>query len=359
VPIKHLLRLSALWAVICALLAAPMTAVRAQSTCFTGLTATDCQLLADAAPTTAKIKSFVVDYNLSFQATGFAPGNINLTAQGNGPIDFSKAPTTDLVQLLSNVIFSNTIHGSLTIGSQQSSGTLDLRQTNGFLYFRDNPLTKNQWFEFSSDRVLQVVYARSGQKTTLPPSSGGGFDLLPLLAAYNAQHLPDLITANSANGAFIDGQPTTQITLTVNIQAWAKWLLAPENRDLLRRFLSASGQGQSISNQQLDSVRQNIALFDPMFRQTQLSFAWLVGKKDKFYHGFTINFSTHANAAFASLIEGKQDAGPFTINTRFQVTLSRINQPVSVDSVAGATDITEQLIQELSGPLLPGKQNQT
>jgi hypothetical protein len=96
-----------------------------------------------------------------------------------------------------------------------------------------------------------------------------------------------------------------------------------------------------------------------MFRQTQLTFTWLVGKKDKFYHGFGINFSTRANAAFASLIERQPDAGPFTINTHFQVTLSKINQPVSVDSVVGATDITEQVIQSLAGPILPSGQPQT
>src|SRR5258708_21387724 len=215
------------------------TTAKAASDCFDGLKPADCQLLNEASANLGTIKTFLLDYTLSFKATGLPDGAISLSAQGSGPVDLSDVGGSDVSAALSKMVFSNKLFSSLIAGSRSSAGSLGIRQVDGTLYVKGDQATKNQWYSLSMDKVLPAILTQP----TMSRFSLADFspDIVANVRRSGIAAIPGVLRGSIQGGRFVDGQATTQFTLDYNIAALLQYYSKPSNREQLRQYLSRGG----------------------------------------------------------------------------------------------------------------------
>lgn len=324
----------------------------AESACaLNTLSAADCKLIADAGNNLASMKTFMLDYTASLNATGLPNGNVRFSTQGTGPVDISKASGSDLSAILGNVVLSSKLTSSATVANHSDSGPLELRMVGGWVYLNGSRVTQGQWEKFS---ISKVVAAALGSSARLINASALNFDGLAALQKFAINDVPGAYQARSQPGRTVDGQATTQISVDLNIYTYLSYLLMPNHRDQLAAIVRANFD-QRLTPGDLDELARLMPLFKNTLQATKLTYTWLIGKKDELYHGYAVAFSTKVDPGLLVLM-GAAGTGPTAqpINAvlNFQVTLSKVGKPVAVQSVDNATDITDQLLNGF--PLVPG-----
>ncbi len=115
----------------------PAIGANAQATSGCTLSATDCQLLTDAAGNLAKESSFVQDFEFTVSIKGANGGDINVT--GTGPFGLVSGATvnsSDPTAAFKAFQLQMDISGSSKGGGQDQSGTFSMIITDGVFYFK-------------------------------------------------------------------------------------------------------------------------------------------------------------------------------------------------------------------------------
>lgn len=347
---KSLLRIVSLVIVIVLVVGGAPSSIQkasAQSNCkLKGLSSADCKLIADAGDNLANLKTFVMDYTVTFQAKGLPNGNINFSAQGSGPVDVSAVDDANGLNALSSAIFASNLKATLTEGGKTQSGTLDLRMVDGVLYITASRFPQSN----SKLDVSQLLDAIPEQARLALAANVFNFDRLATLQNTPAADIPGVYQAKAQNGRVVEGQAMTQIALDTNLSTYFSYLFRPENREQLRAVLEASGQ--QYTDDQLNQIARAIPLLRTTLQATKLQETWLIGKKDKLYHGWGLTFSTRIDPTLINMLGSQQDSPvtqPITVNASLQVTLTKIGKPVTVQAIDDAEDITDQVIAIVSG----------
>jgi hypothetical protein len=321
------------------------TATRAQGAdCLPGLDADTCALFTAATENQGSITSFVMDYNIAMKTTGTGQ-DIDLSVVGSGPMDLAALmaadPTTamsDPSGLIKAITASQTMDASMTTAGNTIKGNFEFRIVEGVLYFNGDLATQGKWMKID---LLQALSAASGQMAGLQGQLGaatGAAD--PAMAAQVMSLFSDpskFFTTEVGEGQEVDGVKTTSITLTVNIKALVEALFSEEGRAVLLEILKA--QGQEMDAQQLEQAAAAIRIFEPVLDATKMSMSWWIDPEAKQFRGFGLTFNTVVDKTTAALLN-PQAATPseITVDFNFLVTLSKLNEAVTVEPVADAVD---------------------
>ncbi len=315
---------------------AAIPAQAAPDTCF-GLNQSDCALVNAAFTGDAmrKLSSFTQDFSVSLKTTGSTAANaIDFKADGKGPV----ALTSDAIgQLLggnfgslpvAQLVAQNTLSASLSTGSVNTAGTLEIRIVNGVLYYQGDKVTNGEW--------RSIDLKTMGQRRTIR-SLGSGMNILQLaqaaLALRRLEATSGLIKAARIADLTIDNQPIAQIVYTVNLSLLFK---SPDIEPLLRVVLQSGGN--KVSNDQLKQISANLA---STFQNATFSITRLIGTTDKLSHGIGVDLSGKFAAKGVLALAGggapnTTETAPLDLTAHFLVTLSSVGSPVSVSAPANA-----------------------
>lgn len=322
------------------------TATRAQGAdCLPGLDADTCALFTAATENQGSITTFVMDYNITMKTTGTGAQDIDLSVVGSGPMDIAALAnidpatmTADPSGLIKALTMAQTMDASMTTGGNTIKGNFEFRIVEGVLYFNGDLATQGKWMKID---LLQALAAASGQMAGLQGQLGaatGAAD--PAMAAQVMSLFSDpskFFTTEVGEGQEVDGVKTTSVTLTVNIKALVEALFSEEGRAVLLEILKA--QGQEMDAQQLEQAAAAIRIFEPVLDATKMSMSWWIDPEAKQFRGFGLTFSTVVDKTTAALLNPQATTpSEITVDFSFLVTLSKLNEAVTVEPVADAVD---------------------
>jgi len=345
----------------------PAVATHAQGTqmCF-GLSDSDCKMFYGAFDQAqlAKFTSFVMDYNLDAKFTGTPQGDASVSVQGNGPFGIdpkfaSSATSANPMAAMSAIMAGNTIKASASGGGQNMAGNFEWRIVGGTLYFMGDMATQGKWMSISlADAMTSAMSSFSSMSSGSSSSSGPAsmlsgantaFSDPSVTAAFEAiPTIPGFIKADSKAGTQVDGQDTTQITFTFDLVTLVN---AKETRPILKAALKSQGGGTAdVPDTQVDQVA---AMLASALKGSNFQVNWLIGKSDSLIHGFGINIAFHLDASIAAMMTSDSNAKAIDGNITFNITLSKVGQPVSVTAPTGATPINLGAMMGSGGAAAP------
>jgi len=320
--------------------------VHAVESCrFSELSSADCQLITDASNNLIGMKNFVMDYKVSFQGRGLPDGNVRFSSSGIGPVDITGINADKLLETLSQAIFASKLNSSLTIGTKAQSGTLDLRMIEGYLYLKGDRILQDPGVKVDLSKLLPLLPNQSSNALTAKTLN---FDGLGGIVKTGGIDIAGVYHVRSQPGRTVEGQPTTQISLDINLYALFTYLTVPENRERFRKAMQANAQ--KMTDEQIDDLIRFMPLFKSTLQATKIQETWLIGKKDKLYHGWGLTFSTTVDPLLIKLLSGQTNNDPIqpiVPSGNMLVTLTKIGQPVTVQPIDGALDITDALLRQL------------
>jgi hypothetical protein len=337
--LKSLFRIVALLALMW--LVQPALTSQAAGECFPGMSAADCRLMEEAGANLSRLSTFVMDHSTILTAAGLTGGNFDFSAAGNGPVDLSKIRGTSLSLALQNLAFSTTLRVRLTQGKNSQTSIIELRALEGTLFLRDN---QKPWVSLLLEELQQSLQLNDVS------IQGTDFDLGNALRRAKLDVIPNFIRGEGRNGPTIDGQATRQLTVHFSIPALFKFAFGPQLRPLLKNLLQQQGYRLSDSE-----ITQAATLLQSMFKDTTFAMSWFIGKADKTYRRFAIDYVSKFDSTNSAILQGRRTASPMTLSLKFQVTVSKIGQPVRIGAVTNAVDVTDIVKEALKRqlPALP------
>lgn len=295
----------------------PALTVSAQD-CPPGIGASDCALIAAATgENAAKLTSFVMDFTVDAEASGLQEGNFSLTVKGSGGIDLSKVDpsVTDINEVLPSLIFSVIMDASLTSGTENQSGTVEVRVVDGRVFLRGFDGT-DAWQEVPLEML-------SGQ---LGAFGGSSDDLGGLLGNLNNPALADLFGAiqtvySASDGPTIDGVRTRAITATTDLKPFLQALADPNISEALSQIIPQDDPNTA----QLGSF---LPLLGAIFEELNVVATQYYGT-DGTFRGLKLELNLGVDGQMAAMLTG----APNDISVQFtlDVRLSKLGEPYTVE----------------------------
>lgn len=350
---KSLFRGGILLAIVALIAFTPALTTRAQGAPCYGLADADCKLLQEASDpaNSAKLTSFVMDYNVTLKVVGTGTSDIDLNVTGTGPfsVDASKVSgaSSDPTAALSALTMANTINASLTSDGKTEKGTFEFRIVGGYLYFKGDMATQNQWQSIALGKALGALMSNPQFTEMMSGAMGGGTgsssnpaaafmnDPEVMKALTNLPNIPGFIKAERKADVDIGGEKSAQFVVNFDLLALVK---SKDFAPVLKAALKSSQQGAEVDDKQ---VQQVIAIAQTVLKDTKFSFTQFVGTKDKLPHGIAIDFTMKIDETTAALLgAGSSDgAKALDFGFHFDVKLTKIGQPVTVEPVKDAKEI--------------------
>ncbi len=363
---KSTFRYFVLLLIVMLLAVAPsMTAVHAQGgMCLPGLQQADCDLITAANGNVGNLNSFQMTYSLKVNTSGLEGvqmpqstsnevlHDVNVSIDGNGPFSIDKSKikagqSTDPLSALQNVAaltMGNVISASVQYGTMSQKANIEFRIVSSKLYFKtDNadmlpPQLKgnvNQWMMSTID-----TSSLAGAMSNNPSLSGammggammGGAGSQYAQMAQQFMSIPGFITTNRQEAG---GDVT--YTININVQALLK---SDQFKPTLKALLASQGGGSEMTDQQLT---QMLAMISPYFQNFKLAYSETIGSADKLLHGITFNTSIQLTGDQVALVTGTSNAKPLNASVDFSFKMANVNQPVTVQPVADAKDVTNMM----------------
>ncbi len=314
-----------------------------------GLSASDCQILADAEAKAAELTNFTQSFKFSLDIGGLgmlAPGmsTINISASAvDSPfvLDAAKAMDDPTAALAMAMNLKGSISGT---GEGDSAGSISFVIVDG-VFYAQNPET-GQW---AGAKLTDVIEAAGSQGLPFDPEAllegdTSGMDAMgDPTAALEALGLGDLDPMALLNtpgflgqqrvaDASANGQAQYAFESTIDFGALFK---SPDFRNLLNGLL------QSAAEQDPESAQ--VAMLLPMFLQgseASVKLTRWIGQSDMFLHRLVleVNASIDLNALAGGAGSGSQGAQmePITLNMVLDVQLSQHNATAAPTAPAGA-----------------------
>lgn len=351
---KSVLRGGILLAIVALIAFAPALTSRAQGDqkCF-GLAAADCQLWhsGNDSANAAKYSSFVMDYNVTFTLAGTGTNDVDFKVTGTGPfsVDESKisGASSDPTAALTALTMANTLTASLNAGGKSQMGTFEFRIVGGNLYFKGDQATQGKWMFISLGKALSSAMSNPSFTNTLNTFMGGssGASSNPAMAALSDPEvmaalakipdIPGFIKVERQADLSIGDEKVAQFVMNFDILTLVK---SKEFAPIIKAGIKSSNQGAEVDDKQ---VQQVVALAQTFLKDTKFSITQWVGTTDKLSHGVGIDFVMKLDENTAALVNSSSSgaAKPVDINFHFDVKLTKIGQPVTVEAVKDATEI--------------------
>ncbi|MCC7450048.1 MAG: hypothetical protein IT324_21705 [Anaerolineae bacterium] len=353
---KSVLRGAILVAIVALIALTPALTSRAQGDqrCF-GLAAADCELWhsGNDSANAAKYSSFVMDYNITFTLAGTGTNDVDFKVTGTGPfsVDESKisGASSDPTAALTALTMANTLTASLNASGQSQMGTFEFRIVGGNLYFKGDQATQNKWMFISLGKALSSAMSNPAITDALSGAMGGGTgtgsssnpataimnDPEVMAAIAKIPDIPGFIKVERQADLSIGDEKVAQFVMNFDILTLIK---SKEFAPVLKAGLKSSNQGAEVDDKQ---VQQIVAIAQTVLKDTKFSITQWVGTTDKLSHGLGIDFTMKVDENTAALMNSSSSgaAKPVDINFHFDVKLTKIGQPVTVEAVTDATEI--------------------
>lgn len=347
-----------LLAIVALIAFTPALTSRAQgdTRCF-GLSDADCQLWhsGNDSANASKYSSFVMDYNITFTLAGTGTNDVDFKVTGTGPfsIDASKvsAASSDPMAALTALTMANTLTASLNANGQTQKGTFEFRIVDGNLYYKGDQVTQDKWMYISLGKTLSAVMSNPSFTNMLSgvmSGTGGGTgagnnpateimsDPEVMAAIAKIPDIPGFIKLERQADLDIGGEKTAQFVMNFDILTLIK---SPDFAPILKAGLKSQNQGAEVDDKQ---VQQIVALAQTVLKDTKFSITQWVGTTDKLSHGLGVDFVMKIDENTAALLPSSSSssgpAKPLDLNFHFDVKLTKIGQPVTVEPVKDATE---------------------
>jgi hypothetical protein len=335
--------------IVAVLALAPVFTVSAQGgDCPPGWSADDCALNAAADAKAEGIMSFRMEsWSVSLVVTGAPDGDLNVQVSGDGAIDATSVVPDEAnpLSVLDGLTMIMAMEASMAQGASSTSGALEIRIVDGMGYINGVQTTQGTWWGMDLGRILAAAMAAQsddGGELPIDPSTVAELASNPMIAGLlgGLAQAPGFITGEGADGPTIDGQATRALTTRVNLSALLQFLSSPETSQQLTQMLGQEGA----------MVMMLVPMFQPILDATTIVGTRYVSPADQMPRGIMFEFATQIDPnLLAGLTGGRPDpnARPISINLMFEVRLAAINQPVTVEAPADATDQTDMILRIL------------
>jgi hypothetical protein len=354
---KSIFRYGVLLAVMAVLAFSPALNTKAQGSCLPGLSADDCKLIADSEA--QKVTSFAIDsWTLKLDVKGTTTGDVSVDAKGSGAIDFSEVkPVAGKPEsVAAGLKFVMTLEGTSTAAGKTDGGTGEIRIVDGVMYVKSD---KTEWQKTDFAKVL-AQSSSSGSSMGLDPMALSKTFADPQVAGLLQALLTvdGFIGTEAGDGPAVGDAATRQITVNVNLGA----LLTAVTTDKLPPSLSTMLKAANMDASTLTMVA---GLLGPTLNSAKIGVVRYVGTGDKMLHGIGLNFAVTIDPQLMSMAGGMAGGmgggsataapqGPISISFTFDAKLTKINEPVSVEAVADAKEMTTGSLSMPGLPSLPG-----
>jgi len=331
----HFLRASVLALVIIVLGIAPtFHVVHGQSTsCISGLSTDDCQLLTDAFNATT---STLNSAQFSFQATGKAAGvptpgmeNVDLSAKADGAVD------------LANFLLQANLDYDLKGIAKPQSDKLELRIVDDYGYYKSDLMTQGKWIKSSSKVPAEQksMFKLSTLSTMLASLKPEDSAMLNELIS-----IPGFIKGTVEDSTTVAGNPSRLFTFDVDLASFFK---APAGQKVIVTYLKTTASiasqlsstaptpGTDADYQQ--QVNALLVVVAPVLNNTKIQLVIEIDPASKLFQGAAIAASTKVDAALVSTFTKTNTTTDFTAEGSANLVLSNLNEAVTVDPVPDAT----------------------
>ncbi len=294
-----------------ALVLAVVPAALAQDETF-GLSQADYDLWTSANAATAGVDTLSFDFTAAFAANGLTDTDVSAKLQGTGMLDTNS----------DNPQFQLDVTGTVGDTNQMSDVTFGLRVVDGYLYVNDG----SGWQGRTLESAMGTVSSMLG---TGMEASGANIDPSQIESG-DLSGLAGMSGVSDAMSALGDLQPSDFISLvrsdmgndavfTLNFDL-GKLLASPSVAPML-----GSAMGGTSGDMTPEQAQQMGAMMAGMFSTSTISFA-------EYVDGSTVN-----RAMFDVNIPLDMMGAGAGMSVNFDLSLSGVNEPVSVEAPADAT----------------------
>jgi hypothetical protein len=292
----------------------------------------------------SQLTTFVADYQLYGQLTGFLDAPATLTLNGKAPFSV-KQDADNFIEALHSLSFQTTTVGSANANRLVYALAFEARTIEGILHLKGEATAGSKgWVKISlpkaftalSDNGLLAVGDLS------KPNIGllrGLIDPDLATSLTNLESIPGLVKITRQAGPFIDNQPTMQVTATFDMPTLFKYMLGDG--------MATTKDISTLLNRKFTDLDLNDAPTAAGIKQGSLIVTWYYGSKDQLYHGFSFNSSLKLQGKAAEIVTGKLKSGPVNARATVTIRLSQIGKPVTVQDIKPADvlgDLTDAFI---------------
>jgi len=347
---KFTIRFTVVLVIIAMIAAIAPKSVQAQGSPNFGLSDADAKLLKDSF-SSFKAKSFQMDYTFKVNVTGAPNGDATVDVTGSGPFAFDATKMTPgggQMAALGGLTFQNVISANVTSAKTTMNSTTEIRIVDGEIYVKGDMATKGKWMKANLADALKT--AQSSMTKMNPMMGGPGGAATPSAAGMQAAamtifsdpdvqtalaqipNIPGFIVAKRGADQTVDTVTVATITVTAD---FTKFAASPAFKSLIKAGLKfqATQKGADPTTVTDDQVTSFATIAQSTLKKGTITLTFLVGAKGEGIRGF--GFSVDASVD-SSMMTGKTT--PINATVDFLIKLSKLDQPVTVDVPAGATD---------------------
>ena len=253
------------------------------------------------------------NFTTTLKASGLSATDVTADLTGSGVLSTSS----------DNPMFQLDVTGTINDGTQATDVNVGVRVVDGYLYYNDGTGWKGETLDAAmstATSMFDMGLASAGSDATVDPSQLQSGDLSGLagmsgigdaMAGLSSLNPADFITVVRSDA---DGQAL----FTLNFDL-AKFVSSPEITSLMASQMDASGSGDATPNSQMSMV----PMLTSLLSMANVSVDQYVDTSSEMLSRLAVNFSLPLG----------QDAG---ITLNFDLSLSGVNEPVSVEAPADA-----------------------
>jgi hypothetical protein len=354
------IRLVLISAIALVFLGAQVVAHAQDAACF-GLQGDDCALLQAASKADmTSIKSFTLDYDINFKATGMPDGDAAVTVHGTGPFDANGADfsalskqttltmpdTSKLTGILSKLIFGTTVDVDANTKGKDTKYHAELRILNNKLYINEATFTQGKWQVLDLASMAGMMQGLAAQGGALP---GVATQAAPAAASADMMaqmqglaKIDGLVTGSRGPDVTVGSDKIAAFVFTVDLQ---KLFNSPDILTMIKAAQDsqvAQGKTPKLTD---DQVKAELAKVATATKDLKISFTRYVGISDKLPHGAGADIT--GNADFSGLkgdpLLGSSSAsssvptGPLGLDIHLKFVISGIGAKANLAAPDGAT----------------------
>lgn len=307
----------------------PVLNAKAQGTQCYSLSSADCKILTAADANLSKEMSFQYDFDftVSLNLPNFTKVNAEDKGTGLFAIDSIPQDFSDPATALQGLQLTLNLQQTATTGSSTRKTTASYIILDGTVYTKTGDT--DSWDSQSIEDALAQAEA-----------TGNLNDNPTLIAMQDALKDPAVMKAlaaiptikgfvklqRTANVPVVDGQKQIEFAYTFDIKTL---VTAKEMYPVIRALAQVGGATGSIPDSQIAAAARVMA--NALQGSTLKASRW-VGSKDQLYHGLTIDMLFKLDPSALGAAAGSIGTGLYTIKVHFQVQLSKVGQPVSIQA---------------------------